>query len=129
MKTIIDQAKEIRSLTVSAAYKLSDEDSFYSAILFDFWQKDIEVTLGSKLRYNDKLYKVVQGHTTQEGWEPDITPALFTEIPEPGQIPIWKQPLGVQDAYQKGDKVMHLDRAWESVEDNNVWEPGVYGWI
>jgi hypothetical protein len=28
-----------------------------------------------------------------------------------------------------GDKVSHNDKHWESQVDNNVWEPGVYGWV
>jgi hypothetical protein len=28
----------------------------------------------------------------------------------------------------KGDRVTHNDQTWESTVDNNVWEPGVYGW-
>lgn len=28
----------------------------------------------------------------------------------------------------KGDKVMHNGKTWQSTTDNNVWEPGVYGW-
>lgn len=27
-----------------------------------------------------------------------------------------------------GDKVRHNDKVWISIIDNNVWEPGVYGW-
>jgi hypothetical protein len=27
-----------------------------------------------------------------------------------------------------GDKVAHNSKIWESIVDNNAWEPGVYGW-
>lgn len=27
-----------------------------------------------------------------------------------------------------GDKVTHNGKTWTSIVDNNVWEPGVYGW-
>ena len=30
--------------------------------------------------------------------------------------------------YKKGDKVTHNGSTWVSTVDNNVWEPGVYGW-
>ena len=30
--------------------------------------------------------------------------------------------------YSKGDKVTHNGKMWVSTIDNNVWEPGVYGW-
>jgi hypothetical protein len=60
-----------------------------------------------------------------------VTPALFTEIAKPGEIPVWKQPTGAQDAYMTGDKVKYPDEngtIWVSIVDNNVWQPGVYGW-
>jgi len=40
----------------------------------------------------------------------------------------WRQPTGAQDAYHNGDKVTHNGSTWISTIDNNVWEPGVYGW-
>lgn len=38
---------------------------------------------------------------------------------------------GAQDAYQTGDKVYYPgegDTVYISTVDNNVWQPGVYGW-
>lgn len=40
----------------------------------------------------------------------------------------WKQPEGAHDAYKKGAEVSHKGSVWTSDVDNNVWEPGVYGW-
>ena len=88
-------------------------------------------TVDERIRYNGKLYRVVQSHTSQADWKPDITPALFTEVAKPGEILVWKQPTGAQDAYMTGDKVKYPDEngtIWVSVVDNNVWQPGVYGW-
>ena len=42
--------------------------------------------------------------------------------------PVWVQPIGASDAYNKGDKVSHNEKNWISDVDANVWEPGVYGW-
>ena len=56
-------------------------------------------------------------------------PALFTQIAPAGTIPAWVQPTGAQDAYQLGDKVTHNGFTWESTYANNVWEPGVFGWV
>ena len=30
--------------------------------------------------------------------------------------------------YSKGDHVTHNGKTWVSDYDNNVWEPGVFGW-
>ena len=80
--------------------------------------------------HNDKLYKVLIQHTSQTTWTPDVSPSLFAEvlIPDPTVIPEWVQP-GSTNPYMKGDKVRHNGSVWESSVDNNVWEPGVYGWL
>lgn len=79
--------------------------------------------------YNNELYKVVQAHTSQANWLPNELPALYTKYTPPGQIAEWVQPTGAQDDYNLGDKVTHNGNTWESTTANNVWEPGVYGWI
>ena len=107
---------------------ISDETAVDVTVLFQEWKPGQDYELGYRLRYGDKLYRVVQPHTSQEGWEPDKVPALFAEIAKPGEIPEWKQPTGAQDAYAKGDKVRHSGKVWESEYDSNVWEPGVFGW-
>lgn len=48
-------------------------------------------------------------------------------VPDTDTIPEWEQP-GSTNPYAKGDKVMHNGKTWQSTTDNNVWEPGVYGW-
>lgn len=46
------------------------------------WTENVSYEVGFKLKYNDKLYKVLQAHTSQAGWTPDAVPAMFTEINE-----------------------------------------------
>jgi len=108
-----------------------DETAIDMITLFPAWVAGIECIAGERLQYENKLYRVVQTHTSQEGWEPSNTPALFTEIAKPGEIPVWKQPTGAQDAYMTGDKVYYPDAngsIYISNIDSNVWAPNVYGW-
>lgn len=119
---------KLREMIEKAAVSLSDDDAVGVAQLFPMWMPNQNYTTGFRLQWEGKLYRVVQAHTSQTGWEPDKTPALFTEVPKPGTIPEWKQPTGAQDAYMTGDKVRHNGKVWVSDVDNNVWEPGVYGW-
>lgn len=37
---------------------------------------------GFKVRYGGKLWRCLQAHTGQAGWEPDITPSLWEQICE-----------------------------------------------
>ena len=103
---------------------IADEDATAVVALFEKWSPNKAYEVGQRLRYLNKLYRVVQAHTSQEGWEPDKVPALFTEIAKPGEIPEWRQPTGAQDAYNTGDLVRYNGQVWESTIDNNVWAPG-----
>ena len=115
----------------AARKKMPDEDSLDIMDFFPEWAIGVQYDIDDKVRHNGKLYKVVQAHTSQADWTPDNTPALFTEIAKPGEIPVWRQPTGAQDAYNKGDRVHYPtaeDLIYESTVDGNVWAPGVYGW-
>lgn len=46
------------------------------------WEPDKAYAVGHKLTRGGKLYKVIQAHTSQAGWEPENVPAMFTEICE-----------------------------------------------
>ena len=121
-------AEAIKKMLASTAEELSDEEALEVAAVFPTWisKMGLQVNVGERYWFDGKLYKVVQAHTVQEGWTPDITPALFTEV-SIAEIPEWKAPTGAQDAYNKGDKVKHNDKTWESNVDANVWEPGAVG--
>lgn len=48
---------------------------------------------------------------------------------ETDEYPAWKAWDGVSSDYQQGAVVSHNGKLWQStVEGQNVWEPGVYGW-
>lgn len=86
---------------------------------------------GEQLVYEDVTYEVIQGHNAQFGWEPDITPALFRRVADPGdEWPEWVQPTGAHDCYNKGDKVTFEGKHYISLIDNNSWSPSAYpqGW-
>ena len=124
-------AYHLRALIEKASVSLSDEEALTGVELFPAWQTDTVYALDERIRYGEKLYKCVQAHTSQSNWTPDVTPALWTEVAPPGEIPVWKQPTGAQDAYMVGDKVHYPteeDPVYISTVDNNVWQPTVYGW-
>lgn len=75
-----------------------------------------------------KLYKVVQGHTSQADWTPSELPALYKSYMDENIIAEWEQPQGSHDAYQKGDKVIFDSKVYVSIAENNVWKPTEYGW-
>ena len=126
-----DKARYLRPIIEKASASLGDEDALEAIELFPKWAVGVNVKKGMRLRYEGELYRVEQDHTTQADWTPDNTPALYTPVAEPGTIPVWVQPTGVQDAYMMYDKVYYPnegDTIYISDVDNNVWQPGVYGW-
>ena len=97
--------------------------------VFAQWEPNIAYGVGNLRAYQDKLYKCLQAHTSQENWTPDSVPALWKEVGNPmDEWPQWSQPIGAADAYMKGDKVSYEDKHWISDIDNNVWAPATYGW-
>lgn len=125
------EAMRYRKNIEQAAISLLDDDAVTTPEMFKHWKAGINLTIDERIYYEEKLYKVVQSHTTQEGWEPDKTPALFTEVPKPGEIPVWKQPTGTQDAYMAGDRVYYPgknDLVYINTIDYNTYAPDVYGW-
>ena len=128
-----EHALKLRSMIEKASVSLPDEDALEAVELFPAWQADTDYAADVRLRYGEKLYRCVQSHTSQTEWTPDVTPALWTEVAKPGEIPVWKQPTGAQDAYMIGDRVHYPtadDPVYESLIDNNVYSPEAYpaGW-
>ena len=145
---------QLRALIEQAAASLPDEDALEGVELFPAWAIGADYDAGERVRYttssaadaapspqgegsgtpeeaSPRLYKCIQGHTSQADWTPDKTPALWTEVAKPGEIPVWKQPTGAQDAYMTGDKVHYPDKdgpVYVSEMDYNTWPPDVYGW-
>ena len=46
------------------------------------WTPGLALTVGARVRWANMLWKVLQAHTAQAGWEPDTVPALFANIDE-----------------------------------------------
>lgn len=120
---------KLRALIEKAAASLSDSDALDGVELFPVWATGVEYEADYRVRYNGALYRCLQTHTSQDAWNPIDAASLWAKvlIPDPGVIPEWEQPSAT-NPYMKGDKVKHNGSTWESDIDNNVWEPGVYGW-
>ena len=69
-------AQNIQSLTVD------DNTALRMKGFYPEWEAGRAYAVGHKVTRNGKLYKVLQAHTAQVGWEPESVPAMFTEICE-----------------------------------------------
>lgn len=125
----LDEAKAIIEAIVTMRESATDEQALAAPSLYPAWRAGVEYKVGTRILYNDILYKVLQDHTSQADWTPDAAPSLFAKvlIPDANVIPEWEQPDST-NPYMKDDKVTHDGKTWISTVDNNVWKPGEYGW-
>lgn len=132
-----EKAYSLRAMIEKAALSLGDNDALEATELFPYWKPDTHYEKTEEMPVirvrdpeNDLLYKLVPDvHDSQADWMPHIVPAIWTRVDDPGEEwPEWRQPTGAQDAYAINAKVSHNNEHWISDYDNNVWEPGVYGW-
>lgn len=133
-KIVAKQLNRFMQMSVQAA-NLDDDKAMEVADLYPEWKSKKSYVVDEIVKHGvngdneTQLYKVIQAHTSQDDWTPDVTPSLYKKIgfTDDG-VGIWTQPLGSTDAYMKGDVVSYNGELWTSDVDNNVWQPGVYGW-
>lgn len=128
--SLVERARQLRPLIEKAAASLSDEDALEAVELFPSWNGNgINYAVGDRVKYYGVLYKCINVHTSQADWTPSAAVSLWVRTDDPAiEYPEWRQPAGAHDAYETGAKVTHNDKKWVSTADDNVWEPGVYGW-
>lgn len=128
--SIIDRARQLRAMIETNAQTMEPATAKEYPELFPEWKGDgRHYEAGVILRRNGELVKVLQEHYSQEGWEPEHAPSLFADVltdPTGETILAWAQPDST-NPYMTGDKVLHNGATYESLVDNNVWEPGAVG--
>lgn len=95
---------------------------------YDIWEVGVTYEVGRYLQYKGVLYKVLQPHTSQETWTPDVASSVYAKVlidPSGETIPEWEQPDST-NAYMTGDKVRFEGVVYESTMDNNIWSPAAY---
>ena len=89
--------------------KLTDEEliSVQPALEGRVWQTGLFVQIGDVYSYGCFLWRCIQAHTTQTGWEPDKVPALWrkVEIIHEDTKRIWQSGMD----YALGDNVFYPD--------------------
>jgi hypothetical protein len=110
--------------------ELSEEELLGMINLYDNYQVGKSYRVDDIFKYEGKLYKVIQDHTSQEDWIPSELPALYLNMMPENVIPEWVQPTGAHDAYNVGDRVIFEGEVYESIIDGNTWSPTDYpqGW-
>lgn len=130
-------AEQLRKALNWFAQSLNEEQAMEICGVYDAWKPDTAYVTGEYITYGEnsvgdaQLYKVVQAHTSQADWTPDVTASLYTPIglTDDG-YPIWAQPTGAHDAYNAGDIVEYNGILYKSLIDGNIFAPDAYpdGW-
>lgn len=119
------------------AQTLDNDTAMEISGVYPKWKPNTAYSAGEYITYGEnsvgdaQLYKIVQAHTSQSDWTPDVTASLYTPIglTEDG-YPIWSQPTGAHDAYNAGDIVEYNGVLYKSLIDGNTFAPDAYpqGW-
>lgn len=129
MGFITEAASSLKAAINNLVTNATDEVALESVVAYPKWSTEKQYAAGERCNYNGVLYKCLQDHTGQNDWTPTEAPSLWAKvlISDTETIPEWEQPEST-NAYALGDKVTHDGKTWVSDVDDNVWEPGVYGW-
>ena len=80
----LTEAEVSRMLITAQINTLSVDDNTALQMLafYPAWASDTDYTAGYKVQRGGKLWRCIQAHTSQTGWEPENAASLWTEICE-----------------------------------------------
>ena len=76
------KALKLRQHIETAVQTLPDSEALEALVLHPEWAADTDYTAGYKVRRGGRLWRCIQAHTSQIGWEPENAASLWTEICE-----------------------------------------------
>lgn len=77
-----NEAIYLRSVMEQAAQSLDDATALTAVRLYPEWATGTHYPKGHKVQRNGKLWRVMQEHTSQIGWEPENAASLWEQINE-----------------------------------------------
>lgn len=130
-------AEQFRKAVQMFIRSLTDEEAMEVATVYPKWEVGKAYKTDDIFSYGEngvgdpQLYRVEQGHVSQEDWLPSENRALYTPIglTEEG-YPIWSRPTGGHDAYNIGGIVDYNGALYKSLMNGNTYSPEEYpaGW-
>lgn len=78
-------AEEVTALLIKQQINTLSVDDSMALRMLDFypeWAAGVTYTVGYKVKRYGKLWRVVQAHTSQTGWEPENAASLWEQINE-----------------------------------------------
>lgn len=108
---------KLKALMQEQVQEQSDEKALENIELFPTWISKMgeSVSVGERLYHDGKLWKVVQAHTVQESWKPDVAVSLFTQVQVDSQQGTKDNPVPysfnmelIEGKYYSQDGVLYL---------------------
>lgn len=133
----LQAAEQLRRALQMFAATLTNEQALEISTVYPVWSPDKQyevdeiISYGTNSTGDPQLYRVVQAHTSQTEWTPDASASLYDAFGlDDAGYPVWSQPSGAHDAYNKGDIVNYNGTIYRSLIDGNTWAPDAYpaGW-
>ena len=76
------EAIKLRHHIETAVQTLPDSEALEALVLHPEWDAGTDYLADYKVRRGGKLWRCIQAHTSQAGWEPENAASLWTEICE-----------------------------------------------
>jgi len=76
----LSEARAMRAAMLAGAVTLDDDTAASAPLLFPRWRAGLDCAAGDRLCYAGALWRVLQAHTAQDSWTPDVSPSLYERI-------------------------------------------------
>lgn len=110
-----NKIRRLIALAKSEMKTLEDKDALDVLELYPQWQSGKAYAVGDRVQYDGKLWKVLQGHTSQEGWRPNEAASLFVQVQIDSQAGTKDNPIPysfnmelIEGKYYSQDGVLYL---------------------
>lgn len=109
----IENARKMRPIIEQAAQSLDDATALTAIDLHPVWEPGTVCPLGYKVQKDGKLWRCIQSHTSQAGWEPENAASLWEQINETN--------AGTKDDPIPYDGNMALENGKHYVQDGVIY--------
>lgn len=126
--TVANRIKAVASSIEAASQtlrraNLTDAEALTVKYIYPEWNDKGHYKVDEIVLWKDNLWRCKKEHDAQASWEPSVsTSSLWNTVTPDGAVE-WQD----GQSYSKGAQVMHNGQKWESLVDNNTWEPGGVG--
>lgn len=128
----MSQSEILRMLMQQIVATLDVDDATASRMVdyYPEWATGRSYATGIMVQYGGVLYKCVQAHTSQTGWAPDATPALWDAVQYRNGYRVIPETITATGAFELGECGWWGDHLYKSLVATNVWTPEAYaaGW-